>query len=29
VPDAPGLGVTFDVGRAQQYLAEADKGFFD
>jgi L-alanine-DL-glutamate epimerase-like enolase superfamily enzyme len=29
VPDAPGLGVTFDIGRAQPYLAEADKGFFD
>jgi len=29
VPDAPGLGVTFDIGRAQQYLADGDKGFFD
>ena len=29
VPDEPGLGVTFDIGRAQQYLADGDKGFFD
>ena len=29
VPDAPGLGVTFDIGRAQLHLSEEDKGFFD
>jgi L-alanine-DL-glutamate epimerase-like enolase superfamily enzyme len=29
VPDAPGLGVEFDIGRAQLHLSEADKGFFD
>ncbi len=29
VPDAPGLGVEFDIGRAQIHLAEADKAFFD
>lgn len=29
VSDAPGLGVAFDIGLAQQHLAEADKGFFD
>ena len=29
VPDAPGLGVEFDVGRAQGYLGEGDKEFFD
>jgi len=25
----PGLGVDFNIGKAQAYLAEADKGFFD
>ncbi len=29
VPDRPGLGVDFDVGKAQMHLAEEDKGFFD
>lgn len=29
VPEAPGLGVSFDVGKAQLHLAEQDKGFFD
>ena len=29
VSDAPGLGVEFDVGRAQRYLSEEDRGFFD
>lgn len=29
VPDGPGLGVAFDVGRAQRHLREEDKGFFD
>ena len=27
--DTPGLGVSFDVGKAQPYLAEEDKAFFD
>ena len=27
--DRPGLGVDFNVGKAQAYLSEADKGFFD
>jgi L-alanine-DL-glutamate epimerase-like enolase superfamily enzyme len=27
--DRPGLGVTFNVGKAVQYLKEEDKGFFD
>lgn len=29
VPEGVGLGVEFDVGRAQGYLAEEDKGFFE
>jgi len=27
--DAPGLGVSFDVDKAEKYLSEEDKGFFD
>jgi hypothetical protein len=27
--DTPGLGVSFDVDKAQPYLAEEDKAFFD
>jgi L-alanine-DL-glutamate epimerase-like enolase superfamily enzyme len=27
--DAPGLGVEFNVDKAQQYLEEEDKDFFD
>lgn len=27
--DAPGLGVTFNVDKAQKYLSEEDRGFFD
>jgi L-alanine-DL-glutamate epimerase-like enolase superfamily enzyme len=27
--DAPGLGVDFDIDKAQQYLSEEDKDFFD
>jgi L-alanine-DL-glutamate epimerase-like enolase superfamily enzyme len=27
--DRPGLGVTINAGKAEQYLAEEDKGFFD
>jgi L-alanine-DL-glutamate epimerase-like enolase superfamily enzyme len=27
--DTPGLGVSFDVDKAQQYLAEEDRAFFD
>ncbi len=29
VPSGPGLGVAFDIGRAQPFLREEDKGFFD
>ena len=29
VPDAPGLGVAFDIGKAQEHLSDEDKGFFD
>jgi L-alanine-DL-glutamate epimerase-like enolase superfamily enzyme len=29
VPEGPGLGVEFDIGRAQRHLREEDKGFFD
>jgi L-alanine-DL-glutamate epimerase-like enolase superfamily enzyme len=27
--DRPGMGVGFDIGKAQRYLSEEDKGFFD
>ena len=27
--DRPGLGVSFDVDKAQQYLREEDKAFFE
>lgn len=27
--DRPGMGVDFDIGKAQRYLREEDKGFFD
>ena len=27
--DRPGMGVTFDIGKASAYLAEADKQFFE
>ncbi len=29
VPDTPGLGVEFDIGKTHQYLSEQDKTFFD
>ena len=27
--DTPGLGVNFNIGKAEKYLKEEDKGFFD
>ena len=27
--DRPGMGVEFDIGKAQPHLSDEDKGFFD